>query len=154
MTRSWSKQPRTVGAGLELSTATRHHLGKLDVRATLNRVAGTFIPSPTEAWEYAVLEGDRHPLARLNDLDVEGWHVVNVLSYDAGRHNRFAAIVRRAIDPFPAPRPPEGWYPDPSERHEVRYWNGETWTHNVGSEGKLGRDAPTRRKPTPGLVQQ
>jgi hypothetical protein len=122
--------------------------------ATIDRVAGTFTPPLSDAWEYAVLEGDAHPLARINDLDVEGWHLVNVLALESGRHNRFAAVVRRAIDPLPPPPPPAGWYPDPSERYEVRYWNGEAWTHNVGAEGKLSRDAPTRRQPTSGLIQQ
>jgi hypothetical protein len=33
----------------------------------------------------------------------------------------------------PAPRPPTrpAWYPDPSGRHERRYWDGAQWTENV-----------------------
>ena len=26
---------------------------------------------------------------------------------------------------------PAGWYPDPSGRFEVRYWNGQTWTEHT-----------------------
>lgn len=24
--------------------------------------------------------------------------------------------------------PPSGWYPDPSDRHEFRFWTGQRWT--------------------------
>jgi hypothetical protein len=36
--------------------------------------------------------------------------------------------------PYPgaAPLPPPGWYPDPSGRHQSRYWEGTTWTEHVG----------------------
>jgi Protein of unknown function (DUF2510) len=112
--------------------------------------------TPTiEAWEYAVLQADKDLIPRVNDLDVEGWHLVNVISADAGWHNRFAAIVRRAIDPLPHPDTTDaGWYPDPAGRHEARYWNGTTWTHCVGDGGRQGRDAPTLKPPTPGLIAQ
>ncbi|MDQ3352503.1 MAG: DUF2510 domain-containing protein, partial [Actinomycetota bacterium] len=26
---------------------------------------------------------------------------------------------------------PANWYPDPSHRHELRYWDGTTWTEHV-----------------------
>src|SRR5208282_1774665 len=28
--------------------------------------------------------------------------------------------------------PPSGWYPDPSGRHEQRYWHDGRWTEHVG----------------------
>lgn len=30
--------------------------------------------------------------------------------------------------PPPPPGPPAGWYPDPSQPHTQRYWDGATWT--------------------------
>ena len=45
-----------------------------------------------------------------------------------------------------------GWYPDPAARHEVRYWNGQAWTHNAATNGEQHRDAPTLLAPTPGLT--
>lgn len=52
---------------------------------------------------------------------------------------------RQAVDP-PVVRPPSptartgqtgaGWYPDPSGRHERRYWDGNRWTDHVLSGGR------------------
>ena len=30
---------------------------------------------------------------------------------------------------------PPDWYPDPSRRHEHRYWDGVQWTDNVSTNG-------------------
>ena len=47
------------------------------------------------------------------------------------------------------------WYPDPSGRHELRYWDGQQWTEHVSSHGRQGTDAqpvgealPTVRRST------
>ncbi len=29
--------------------------------------------------------------------------------------------------------PPPGWYPDPAQRHYVRWWSGTEWTDHVGT---------------------
>ncbi|MHB8680528.1 MAG: DUF2510 domain-containing protein [Acidimicrobiales bacterium] len=45
--------------------------------------------------------------------------------------------------PYPAapvPAPPFGWYPDPSARHELRYWDGRTWTEHVSDGGQQSID--------------
>ena len=34
------------------------------------------------------------------------------------------------------------WYPDPSGRHELRYWDGTAWTEHVSSNGRQGVDPP------------
>ena len=39
---------------------------------------------------------------------------------------------------------PLGWYPDPSRRHELRFWDGATWTAQVADGGVLGVDEPNR----------
>jgi hypothetical protein len=36
--------------------------------------------------------------------------------------------------------PPPGWHPDPSGRHEHRFWDGHDWTHHVSSEGTRSID--------------
>jgi hypothetical protein len=36
----------------------------------------------------------------------------------------------------------EGWRPDPTTRHELRYWNGSAWTENVSDAGVTGVDPP------------
>jgi len=35
---------------------------------------------------------------------------------------------------------PAGWYPDPFQRFEVRYWDGGRWTEHVGSQGATNVD--------------
>jgi hypothetical protein len=37
---------------------------------------------------------------------------------------------------------PAGWLPDPSGRHERRYWSGTGWTEHVTSGGVPGNDPP------------
>jgi hypothetical protein len=32
------------------------------------------------------------------------------------------------------------WYPDPVHRHELRYWDGTTWTDHVSDRGVTGTD--------------
>lgn len=36
--------------------------------------------------------------------------------------------------------PPADWHPDPTGRHELRYWDGESWTEHVADGGEQGRD--------------
>jgi hypothetical protein len=38
---------------------------------------------------------------------------------------------------------PSGWYPDPSGRHEQRYWHDGRWTEHVGNGGRRGSEAAT-----------
>ena len=37
---------------------------------------------------------------------------------------------------------PANWYPDPSGRHELRYWDGSRWTEHVASHGRQSTDPP------------
>ena len=43
-----------------------------------------------------------------------------------------------------------GWHRDPSGRHELRFWNGTTWTEHIIDEGIPGLDSPTRSGRAPG----
>ena len=39
-------------------------------------------------------------------------------------------------------RPPAGaWHPDPSGRHELRWWDGARWTDAVSDHGRVSADA-------------
>ena len=42
--------------------------------------------------------------------------------------------------PTAPPGPPAGWHPDPSGRHEYRYWDGVTWTDQVSDAGAVSAD--------------
>jgi uncharacterized membrane protein YhaH (DUF805 family) len=35
---------------------------------------------------------------------------------------------------------PAGWLPDPTARHELRYWDGASWTAHVSDAGVAGQD--------------
>lgn len=48
-------------------------------------------------------------------------------------------------------RPPASWYPDPSGRHEHRFWDGERWTAHVADNGVTGVDGGA---PQPVVQQQ
>jgi uncharacterized protein YxjI len=48
---------------------------------------------------------------------------------------------------------PADWYPDPSGRHEYRYWNGVAWTDDVASHGRQGKDANTSALPPPTVAR-
>jgi len=48
-------------------------------------MAGTYTDqgAGVEAWEYAIFQGSKDMIATVNDLDVEGWHLVNIIrKYD------------------------------------------------------------------------
>jgi hypothetical protein len=57
----------------------------------------------------------------------------------AARRLRAKPPVERAPDVGAAI--PSGWYPDPSGRHQQRYWRAEGWTEHVSDGGAPGIDA-------------
>jgi len=44
---------------------------------------------------------------------------------------------------------PAGWYIDPSQRHEYRYWDGKDWTPQVSDRGLIARDPELRPPASP-----
>lgn len=63
---------------------------------------------------------------------------------------RYLARHPRRRGPPPTPRlyatpawpaaPPPGWYPDPTGRHQHRYWDGTQWSDQISSYGTPGTD--------------
>lgn len=52
--------------------------------------------------------------------------------------------ARRAGTQTPgAAKTPAGWYPDPGQGHEYRYWDGLAWTERVSDGGATSTDPPT-----------
>jgi putative oligomerization/nucleic acid binding protein/PH (Pleckstrin Homology) domain-containing protein/uncharacterized protein DUF2510 len=42
------------------------------------------------------------------------------------------------------------WLADPTGAHELRYWNGSSWTEHVSDQGTTGQDPLTTELPPPG----
>lgn len=53
-----------------------------------------------------------------------------------------AAPVEAAPAQVSTPTTPAGWYPDPSGRFEMRYWDGSAWTEHVARGGQQFTDPP------------
>jgi uncharacterized protein YxjI len=48
---------------------------------------------------------------------------------------------------------PADWYPDPSGRHEHRYWDGSRWTEHVASHGRQSTDSDQTSRPPPTVAR-
>ena len=104
--------------------------------------------------------------AELTKKSAEGWEVVNIVPTFDGR---YCAFLRRpnsaagtststytsTMAPFPSTAQvattsseasstaaPASWYPDPSKRFELRYWDGSEWTEHVARGGQQFTDQP------------
>lgn len=99
----------------------------------------------------------------LTKKSAEGWEVVNIVPTFDGR---YCAFLRRltAVTPTQSTSStstpsqvsaqvttavaasssaaPAAWYPDPSQRFELRYWDGAEWTEHVARSGQQFTDQP------------
>lgn len=62
------------------------------------------------------------------------------------RHTTQPRVVQPSVWPInPASvlaAAPPGWHPDPSGRHQFRYWDGHAWTPHVSNSGVSAIDRP------------
>jgi putative membrane protein len=65
---------------------------------------------------------------------------LTVLSRSARQHSRPAPAASATAGDHEIP---SGWYPDPSGRHEHRYWHDGRWTDQVGNSGRRSSEAVT-----------
>lgn len=63
-------------------------------------------------------------------LGVIGWIISALLPRPSGQITR-------------AQRPSRGWFPDPTGRHELRYFDGREWVAEVADAGVMGSDPIT-----------
>lgn len=49
-------------------------------------------------------------------------------------------VARAQQSGWQPPSQSPGWHPDPSGRHEYRYWDGHTWTPSVADNGVQSTD--------------
>jgi hypothetical protein len=68
------------------------------------------------------------------------------MSGSPSQGNGPSSAPQPAPQPTPQPAPvvttPAGWYPDPSGRFEMRYWDGDKWTEHVSRAGQTYTDPP------------
>jgi len=95
----------------------------------------------------------------LTKKSAEGWEVVDIVPTFDGRYCAFlrrptnsslpssGAANNSATSPTTAATAstaaaPAAWYPDPSKRFELRYWDGAEWTEHVARGGQQFTDQP------------
>lgn len=70
-----------------------------------------------------------------------GWAVKAVLKKRIQTLEDILAQGAPATAAQPAAAVAPGWYPDPHARHELRYWDGQAWTHQVSDGGQTSVDS-------------
>ncbi len=105
---------------------------------------------------FVLVPGIAVAVRRLHDTGRSGWYLLMALIPLIGWIFVLVALVKdsdpgvNAYGPSPkyasaAPAAarqvaPAGWLPDPTARHELRYWDGAAWTANVSDAGGAGQD--------------
>ena len=49
-------------------------------------------------------------------------------------------VVPAGLDPSLGTSPPPAWAPDPTGRHQWRWWGGVAWTDHVADDGVASED--------------
>jgi hypothetical protein len=100
----------------------------------------------------------------LTKKSAEGWEVVDIVTTFDGRYCAFLRrltqdVTSSSTTSSPAATPvtahitvtetttssaaaPAAWYADPSNRFELRYWDGSEWTEHVARGGQQFTDPP------------
>ena len=96
----------------------------------------------------------------LTKKSAEGWEVVDIVTTFDGRYCAFlrrptqgATSSSQVSSPVTAhitvtettsssAAAPAAWYADPSNRFELRYWDGSEWTEHVARGGQQFTDPP------------
>ena len=95
----------------------------------------------------------------LTKKSADGWEVVNIVPTFDGRYCAFlrrptnstvpsSGQVSSSSTPVASTATassgaaPAAWYPDPSKRFELRYWDGAEWTEHVARSGQQFTDQP------------
>jgi hypothetical protein len=83
------------------------------------------------------------------DMGVAGWTIgvfglwiIGFPAYMATRP-RYVALARAGSRTTPNSDQGSvaaGWYPDPMQRHELRYWDGMKWSEHVSNAGIAARE--------------
>lgn len=85
-------------------------------------------------------------IRRMHDTDHSGWWIlvpivnfVFAVTEGTSGPNRFGADPKS--EPVSAASTtPAGWYADPTNRHQYRYWDSAKWTPSVSDNGVTAQD--------------
>jgi hypothetical protein len=66
--------------------------------------------------------------------------VLVIVLFSRSRHNAPGPNMQSPAA-TPSAMVPAGWQPDPSGRHQLRYWDGMGWSAAVSDNGQVGSDA-------------
>ncbi|MDO9557250.1 MAG: DUF2510 domain-containing protein [Coriobacteriia bacterium] len=58
----------------------------------------------------------------------------------APRRVAVLGVKRVTAGPTASPTTPAGWLPDPTGRHQLRYWSSSVWTEHVSDDGVAAVD--------------
>jgi hypothetical protein len=88
------------------------------------------------SFERVVVKGRKPhlcPDCQSKSADPSGAEGPSVVDRDGTRSETAAAALEQTL-------PPAGWHPDPTNRHELRHWNGSKWTEHVADAGTQATD--------------
>lgn len=115
-------------------------VGRKGSPARLPREPIEIAEAPSRRWWFpVVIGGRRHWVAREQYGDVAA---VN----ESLRAQQRAPVSGDAAEPTagtsdqPSAAASPAWYPDPTRRHQVRYWDGRIWTAYVADQGAQSTD--------------
>jgi hypothetical protein len=92
------------------------------------------------AWGFALKSALKKRLAAL-EAALGGGIVSQAKVGSPGAHAQQAAMPAGvAPAAVPAGSVPAAWSPDPTGRHQLRYWDGSAWTANVSDNGAVSQD--------------
>ena len=81
-------------------------------------------------------------IRRMHDSDHRGWwllfpivNLILLISDSTPGSNRFGPNPKAPEVAYAAASVPAGWLPDPTGRHQYRYWDAERWTSSVSDDG-------------------
>lgn len=76
------------------------------------------------------------------------WYFLYTMKHSPAVSASGGADLGRITPPLPSATPAGKWAPDPTTRHELRFWTGSEWTEHVTDGGVPGIDPPVMILPT------
>ncbi len=74
---------------------------------------------------------------------IESRPVLPWAMFDGARNQRIVDLLASGLREAAMASPGASWAPDPFHRHELRYWDGLTWTESVSDHGRTTVDPMT-----------